>query len=91
MPNKTKKGCTDVTYKGLQKWYVSMFEQLGWMVLSKAKGMSYKLPTYKTSLQKLKCAIEKKISYINDIDKKKDLEIMHENLIILIKHAEKDL
>jgi hypothetical protein len=61
------------------------------MVLSKEKGMAYKLPTYKTSLQKLKCAIEKKISYIHDPDKKKDLEIMHENVLILIKHASKDL
>jgi hypothetical protein len=53
--------------------------------------MSYKLPTYKTSLQKLKCAIEKKIGYIHDRDKKKDLQIMHENVLILIKHAAKDL
>ena len=61
------------------------------MILAKEKGMSYKLPTYKTSLQKLKCAIEKKINYINDRDKKKDLEIMLENIIILIDHAAKDL
>ena len=56
-----KKGiCNDVTYKGISKWYARMFEHLGWMVLSKEKGMTYKLNTYKTSLQKLKCAIEKK-------------------------------
>jgi hypothetical protein len=90
---KTRKnvGCSDATFRGLNKWYQSMFETLGWMVLSKEKGMSYKLPTYKTSLQKLKCALQKKIDYINDRDKKKDLEIMLENVEILIRHAAKDL
>ena len=72
MKNRSRRvDCSDVTFRGLNKWYISMFEKLGWMVLAKEKGMSYKLPTYKTSLQKLKCAIEKKIGYINDSDKKK--------------------
>ena len=91
MKNKSKNNCSESTFFGLKKWYATMFEHLGWMVVAKEKGMSYKLPTYKTSLQKLKCAIEKKIGYIHDPDKKKDLQIMHENILILIKHAAKDL
>ena len=35
--------------------------------------------------------LKKKIGYIYDPDKKKDLQIMHENILILIKHAAKDL
>lgn len=89
MKNKTL--CNDLTYKAINKWYNEMFENLGWMVLSKEKGMTYKINTYKKTLQKLKCAIEKKIGYIHDPDKKKDLQIMHENILILIKHAAKDL
>jgi hypothetical protein len=87
--NKTR-DCPEVTYKGIHKWHSAMFEKLGWMILAKEKGMSYKIAPYKMSLQKLKCAILKKHQTMNDMDKKKDLEIMAHNVDILIKHANKD-
>ena len=62
-----------------------------WMVLAKHKGMNYKTDTYKISLDKLKLTILNKHETMHDIDKKKDLEIMLENLELLIKHANKDL
>ena len=88
--NKSK-DCAEVTYKGIHKWYSAMFEKLGWMILAKEKGMSYKIAPYKMSLQKLKCSILKKHTSMGNSDKRKDLEIMLVNIDILIKHANKDL
>jgi len=88
---KTRKlDCPQITFKGLNKWHTAVFEKLGWMILSKEKGLSYKIAPYKMSIQKLKCCILKKHSTMNDIDKKKDLEIMLDNIEILIKHVNKD-
>ena len=81
--------CTEVIYKGIYNWYQDVFERFGWMVLAKEKGMIYKIDFYKTNLQKLKCTIVKKHDSMNDIDKKKDLEIMLTNVNMLIKHANK--
>jgi hypothetical protein len=52
--------CPEMTFKGIHKWHASMFEKLGWMILAKEKGMTYKIAPYKMSLQKLKCSILKK-------------------------------
>jgi hypothetical protein len=86
----TSKNCPEMTFKGIHKWYSAMFEKLGWMILAKEKGMSYKIAPYKMSLQKLKCSILKKHESMDDMDKKKDLKIMLDNLDILIKHVDKD-
>jgi len=87
---KTRKICVDTTYRGLNKWYSAMFEKLGWIVLANENGMKYKVESYKKSLEKLKCSINKKIISMNDLDKKKDLVIMSKNLQILINHVDKD-
>ena len=85
-----KSDCSEVTFKSIGRWYQEMFEQLGWMVLAKEKGMTYKIAPYKMTLQKLKCSILKRHSSMYDVDKKKDLEIMLHNVEILIKHVNKD-
>jgi hypothetical protein len=83
--------CCDATFHGLHKWYARMFEELGWMVLAKSRGMVDKTAVYKSSVKRLKMAIEQKLAHIRDTDKKDDLEIMHKNVCILLEHVEKDL
>jgi len=82
--------CCDATFHGIHGWYKAMFEELGWMILAKHRGMSDKITTYKNSLQRLKTAIVQKWEHIHDKDKHEDLEIMLKNVEILIEHAEKD-
>jgi hypothetical protein len=78
------------TFDGLQEWYHSMFETLGWMVLAKHYGYNDKVYTYKNSLMRLKGSIERRLPTISCKEKRKDLEIMHKNLLVLIDHAKKD-
>ena len=80
----------DVTMRGIFHWYDAMFEKLGWMVLAKAHGYSDKLVSYKTSIQRLHDAIEHKITYTHEIDRKNDLQILLENVRVLKQHADAD-
>jgi hypothetical protein len=83
--------CCDATFHGIHKWYVAMFEKLGWMLIAKEHGMNDKTSMYKHELIRLMHTIEKKMHQVKDIDKKHDLQIMYENIKILCDHAEKDL
>jgi plasmid maintenance system killer protein len=67
-----------------------MFEELGWMILAKHRGMLDKIMTYKNSVNRLRQAIEKKLKVTKDADRKDDLRIMHENVLVLLEHIEKD-
>ena len=78
------------TFHGVSHWYKHLFEKLGWMILAKNHGYVDKIVAYKTSIQRLRQAIEHKLKTSHDHDRKEDLRIMHTNLIILEKHAEED-
>jgi hypothetical protein len=80
----------DYTYPGLVKWYHTVFEKLGWMLLAKDHGFDDKIAVYKKSIQRLKEGILKKHKEMEDPDKRRDLEIMLRNVEILIKHANHD-
>lgn len=78
------------TFHGLNKWYKREFENLGWMILAKNKGMTEKLEHYKKSLQHLKSELESKLKKTKDTDKKDDILIMWKNVNILIEHVNID-
>ena len=80
----------DVTLKGINRWFKSVFEQLGYMVLAKSKGMSDKIQVYINSVHRLKQAIEDKKTKVYDADKVEDLRIMSTHLDVLLKHIRKD-
>jgi hypothetical protein len=82
--------CPDATFHGLQCWSKCLFEKLGWMVLAKEYGMMDKITSYKTSLDRIKCAIEMKIKNLHDHDKKEDMHILYRNICTLCEHANKD-
>jgi len=85
------KGTYEVTFAGLNKWYVMEFEKLGWMILAKHRGYTDKVTTYLMSLQRLKEALEHKLTHLKEDDRKDDVHIMLNNLSILMDHANKDL
>ncbi len=80
----------EATFHGLQEWYKKKVEKLGWMVLAHHKGNMDKVKHYLKSMERLKLSLEHKITHIKDEDKKEDLEIMLENLMVIIDHAKKD-
>ena len=89
--NKTQKCRYSATMSGLNHWHKAMFEQLGWMVLAKEKYHLYdKIASYKNSVDRLKEAIECKMTQIREKDRKDDLKILLDNVIILQAHVEKD-
>ena len=79
-----------VTMHGLKLWFQRMFETLGWMVLAKKKGYTEKLIAYKKSLLRLCEKIECKIETVSSEDKKKDLKIMINDALELVRHVRKD-
>jgi len=80
----------DATFCGLSEWYSKMFKKIGWIILADKKGNTEKMHGYFNSLLKLYKSIELKHKKISDSDKKRDLEIMKDNLDILIAHVQKD-
>jgi hypothetical protein len=82
--------CCDATMCGLQQWYKSKFEKLGWMILAKNKNMHEKISEYKHSLEHLEKAIQHKMDYHVCKDDKDDLMIMLHNVKVLIEHVKKD-
>ena len=77
-----------VTFKGLNCWYKSMVEKLGWMVISKdhlknaehehKEALELKLKSYKASLKSLHHHLANSI--FNCEDKNKDLKIMADHI-----------
>ena len=81
-----------VSTYGFQRWYTAMFEQLGLMVIAKAKGdMGDRIYSYKKSLERLVNKLECKIDSVEEHDRKVDLQLMCENVKILYAHAHKYL
>jgi hypothetical protein len=93
--NKTAKRvdyeCCDATMHAIYDWQKHMFEELGWMILAKRRGMLDKVNTYKNSLARLKMTILKKHKHVRDLDKKDELMILLKNVEILTEHANEDL
>jgi hypothetical protein len=75
---------------GLKMWFQRMFESLGWMVLAKKKGYTEKIVAYKKSLVRLCEKMECKIKLVSSEDKKRDLKIMLQDALELVRHVRKD-
>ena len=87
---KISKCAHNTTFDGLQKWYRSSFEQLGWMILALKFGYKDKVQVYKQNTLMLRDCLAKKYKKMTDHDKKEDVKIMLNNVEILIKHVNKD-
>jgi hypothetical protein len=79
------------TFHGVQHWFVSVYEEFGWMVLMKAKHYDYKVLTYKKSLDKLMKAIEHLKTEYKDHDRLHDLHVLWVETKLLCDFAKKHL
>ena len=77
------------TYQGLHDWYKHIFENLGWMILAKERKYKTKVKIYIESISHLHDALIEKYETTNDSDRKEDLWILLQNLLILEKKAKK--
>lgn len=71
------------TYHGLEKWFVRLFEMLGWIILAIHNNYVTKVKSYIESIDHLKKALEEKITETKSLDQKSDLKNLLYNLKIL--------
>ena len=77
----------EATFYWLHKWEATMYERLGWMVLSKNEGNSLKIKSYFHSIHLLKDSLYKKINDVQEKDRKDDLKILYDDACILWRAA----
>jgi len=77
----------EATFYWLHKWEATMYERLGWMVLSKNEGNSLKIKSYFHSIHLLKDSLHKKINDVQEKDRKDDLKILYDDACILWRAA----
>ena len=80
----------ETSMHGIQTWHDGLFERLGWTILAINREYNDKIPSYKLSIQRLKNAIEHKMSETNSSDRKDDLQGLYNNLCVLEEHFEKN-
>lgn len=80
-----------ITMAYINHWFKQVFEDLGWMILAMKQGNANKVTVYLESIVHLKDNIVLKISEVQDVDTKQDLEIMRVHVESLIKFANKTL
>jgi len=89
----------DRTCLGLYYWTKKMFEKFGWMILAHRDHHGSQLKLYVDGLCILMQHIDIKIKYLHDLHKKShsshelemkihDMQILHDNVKVLKKHAE---
>jgi regulation of enolase protein 1 (concanavalin A-like superfamily) len=71
------------TMYGMNMWYKYLFEKLGWMILAEHDNYSHKIIEYKRGIEHFLKAVSEKISYVNEKDRKVDLQILKRNTEIL--------
>ena len=86
MTNKTRRNRLpkhSSTMYGINHWYKHVFEQLGWMILAKAKGYDTKIAAYKMSVTNLIASIKHVMAEYENHDRKHDLKVilMHTELL----------
>ena len=78
----------EMTLNGLIHWHKNLFEQFGWMILVRAKGYGYKIPTYKRSIQEFIKTSEKLHKDYQSVNIRRDVKIMMKNVKVLKKFSE---
>jgi hypothetical protein len=80
-----------MTFHGLECFHKKLYSKMGWMVLSKAKGMSWKVSAYKQSISQLVNSIEHVSQEYRDQDKLHDMNVLHMSAKCLQEFVQKHL
>jgi len=88
--NNNRVSMYNTTMNGLVMWHKHLFEHLGWMVLSKAKGYGYKIRLYKRSISEFIKTAEKSLKDYKEANRKRDVKILWKQVKVLRSFA-KDL
>ena len=75
----------------VREWYVSEFEDFGWMILAKHKGYGYKIAAYKKSIENLLRTIDHLLGEYESEDSKHDLRVIRMHVVLLKESAAKYL
>lgn len=78
------------TFESLHEWTNAMFEKLGWMVLAERDGNVEKIVNYVHSIERLLEDLDYKITKVEDKDRKHDLKILRDNVLVLQEHVMRD-
>lgn len=68
------------TFYGLEEWACHMFEKLGWMTLAARDGHTDSIRGYIATLKHLSLKIKEKHKETVDIDRRRDLEELSDNV-----------
>jgi hypothetical protein len=79
------------TFHGVHEWFVHVHEQLGWMVLAKAKGYDFKVSTYKKAIEHLIVTLKHLMTEYKDSDRLHDLNVLLMQTECLQDHVKKHL
>ena len=80
-----------ISMEGIYKMYTYLFNELGWMVLAKArKDKTCKIQSYVEEIERLIKSINEKQKEIKDTDEINNLEILKYNLHTLMDHVKKE-
>jgi len=84
--------CDYTTFHGLQCWYVKIMEKYGWIVLASCINSSntcnkqdkihkkHKVKCYLTEIESFLRHCKTKITTLNNIDSKQDIQIIHDKI-----------
>lgn len=76
----------EITYDGINMWYVSIFKKLGWMVLAKDK-YPRKVIQFKFSIDKWLEKTNNKLKTDMPEYMKQDIKILRQNMMVLDEHV----
>jgi len=78
----------DMTMNGLNHWHRKLFEHFGWMILARAKGYDYKIPTYKRAIVDFIKSAEKLMVDYKNVNRKHDVKILLKNVKVLKRFSQ---
>ena len=79
------------TMFGVNRWFRTMYEKLGWIVIAKAKGLNHKVVEYKRNLARLVRMIEQLMSEYMNVNRIHDLRVLHMEAKALLAYVNKHL
>jgi hypothetical protein len=72
-------------------WYTHLFGRLGWVMLAKEQGKTYRVTAYKQSINSLLKTIDHVAAEYEEHNRKHDLNVMKMHVVALQNYVKKHL